>query len=310
MQENQRCHRPSPTPDHVDHLFVNHDHIARRFDKHAGTYDNFSLIQKDMSRECMDILRKITGRYQFRPKSILELGSGTGHLTSLLCKTFPDAYITAIDCAPSMIKIASDKLRDQRNLELLVANIEDFKPQDTYDLIISNATIQWLSNPKEQMRYLNGFLTERSVSLHLTFGPKTFQEIRHCMFEVVAERNRRGSDGTEISDLDANSAGLQNMVTANSASTWKEIFTDQRLRYVSLNQEERILTYTTALSLLESIRKTGASYTTSLHLKPSELIKAIDLYDNLYACENGVTATYEIIKIVASGFYKDIQLSW
>ena len=309
MQENQRFYRPSPTKDRVDHIFMDNGDIARRFDKHAGTYDNFSLIQKDMSRECIDILRKMAGEYQFHPKSILELGSGTGHLTSLLCKTFPDAYITALDCAPSMIKIASDKLGEQRNLELLVANIEDFEPQNTYDLIISNATIQWLSNPKEQMRYLNGFLTERSVSLHLTFGPKTFQEIRHCMTEAIACRNRRDSGEQELNDLDTNSAGLQNMVTANSASIWKEIFTDQKLRYVSLDSEERILTYTTALSLLESIRKTGASYTTSLHLKPSELLKAIDLYNNLYACENGVRATYEIIKIVASGFYKDLRLS-
>jgi malonyl-CoA O-methyltransferase len=285
---------------------VDYSAVARRFDKHAATYDSFATVQKDMSLMCIDILKKNCQNNSFIPTSILELGCGTGQLTSLLCEAFPFTQITAIDIAPAMIDIASSK--NLHNVEFQVSGVENFTSRHKYDIIISNAAIQWLEDPGKALATLNNFLSDRFLSLHLTFGPKTFQEIYSCI-KYAHEWERHHRDSCDPQNTDQQNNGIpQNKITERDAHAWHRIFTDLTLPYIQTGSYLHKLLYPDATALLKSINKTGASYTTAERLSPSLLRKVIERYDNLYQTCLGVAATYEIVKMIGSNYYQNLSL--
>ncbi len=274
--------------------------VTRRFDKHASTYDSFAAVQKNMSFMCIDILQKLIKTHSFAPKSILELGCGTGQLTSLLCSVFPSGKITAIDAAPAMIGIASSKHLQNATFEL--SNIENFTSDQKYDLIVSSAAVQWLKNPKKELSDIHALLSDRSVCLHLTFGPKTFQEINFC----IGSADQANDDPA---GKDVLHAGFpQNRITEKTVSQWYAALKNERLPHIEADSFICEMSYPDAAALFKSINRTGASYTTAGRLKAGRLMKAIRLYDTLYGTDSGVTATYEIIRLIGSNYYRDLSV--
>lgn len=78
------------------------------------------------------------------PGSILELGSGTGHLTEALHLRFPDSRILATDLSPSMIHQAQIRLGSRGGLRWeILDGIAPTHPDSPFDLIASNAMVQW-----------------------------------------------------------------------------------------------------------------------------------------------------------------------
>jgi ubiquinone/menaquinone biosynthesis C-methylase UbiE len=67
---------------------------------------------------------------------ILELGSGTGFLTSMICKARPEASITCIDRDPSMLEVAKGK-PGINDVTFIEGDILKVWPEGSFDLIIS-----------------------------------------------------------------------------------------------------------------------------------------------------------------------------
>ena len=88
--------------------------IQRRFERAADAYDTFSVVQRAMADGLVEGIER-------EPLSILELGCGTGYLTALLRRRFPEATIEAVDFAPSMIARARERVPSVR---FVVADIE------------------------------------------------------------------------------------------------------------------------------------------------------------------------------------------
>lgn len=83
---------------------------------------------------------------------ILDLGCGPGDITFRFAKLFRNANITAIDGAPSMLKLARARAKKEPGTERRVSFIEAMIPsndipQKQYDLIISNSLLHHLHNP-------------------------------------------------------------------------------------------------------------------------------------------------------------------
>jgi len=79
--------------------------IRRRFERAAVYYDIFSVVQRGMAERLVE-------RIEREPSSILDLGCGTGYLTLLLHRRFPQAQIDAVDFAPAMIEQARARVPD------------------------------------------------------------------------------------------------------------------------------------------------------------------------------------------------------
>lgn len=80
---------------------------------------------------------------------ILELGVGTGTLTSLLLTSFPHARLTGIDLSPRMIAQARTKLRAfGARVTLVNAPLEEFE-DGRFDVVVSALAIHHLSDPEK-----------------------------------------------------------------------------------------------------------------------------------------------------------------
>ena len=70
---------------------------------------------------------------------ILDLGSGTGHLTAKVAAS--GAEVIGLDAAPSMVEEARKNYPD---LQFVLANGTDFAFPDPFDAVFSNATLHWI----------------------------------------------------------------------------------------------------------------------------------------------------------------------
>jgi trans-aconitate 2-methyltransferase len=77
------------------------------------------------------------------PRDVIDLGCGPGNSTQLLADCYPDANVTGMDSSPNMIAQARQAMPEAR-FEL--GNIDDWHPEHGYDVIFSNAVMQWLHN--------------------------------------------------------------------------------------------------------------------------------------------------------------------
>ncbi|MEW6583672.1 MAG: methyltransferase domain-containing protein, partial [Actinomycetota bacterium] len=159
--------------------------VGRRFDRHASSYDDHAHVQQAMADRLMERVAA-TG---VAPAGVLELGCGTGYLTERLVRRFPGARITAVDLADGMVRAARERLGPGARVELAVADVEEV-PWDgrRFDLVVSNATIQWLAAPAATMASLGRALAPGGVMLHATFGPQTFRELFTALDRVEAAR--------------------------------------------------------------------------------------------------------------------------
>ncbi|WP_297988774.1 malonyl-ACP O-methyltransferase BioC [Anoxybacillus sp.] len=155
--------------------------MQKRFSERAKTYDQFANVQKKMAHE-------LIARIARPPKTILEIGCGTGYLTQLLHNAYPHAKLTAVDIAPGMIQVAKQRLGDAP-ITWLCADVEEAPIDERYDVIISNATFQWFVQPK---RTIAKFVNQRNDGgqlLFSTFGNRTFYELHTSFAYALASEH-------------------------------------------------------------------------------------------------------------------------
>ena len=152
---------------------MNNDLIKTRFARSLKTYDKNAIVQKQMAETLLGLIDD-----NFKPKKILEIGSGTGLLTKLVVKNFPNSLFTTNDvveeCASFIKQIDS-------NIEFLAGDIYNINLQNTYDLIISNAVFQWFNNPNQILEKLSKNLEKNGLLIFSSFGEKNFYELQEIM---------------------------------------------------------------------------------------------------------------------------------
>ncbi len=87
----------------------------------------------------------------------VDLGCGPGNSTQVLAARWPDAGILGIDSAPDMIRAARERLPHVR---FEVADIADWHADAPVDLILANASLQWLPDHARLFPHLLGQLAE------------------------------------------------------------------------------------------------------------------------------------------------------
>lgn len=153
---------------------MNKDLIQNRFSKNLKTYNSNAKIQKKMAEK---LLSYITNK---QPQTILEIGCGTGLLTDIICKNLTFETYTAIDIVEdceNYIKKINPKIN------FINADIETYinKLENKFDLIISNATFQWLDDFETTTHRLQNMLSNNGEFVFSTFGNENFREIFHVI---------------------------------------------------------------------------------------------------------------------------------
>ena len=120
-----------------------------------------SSLYLQFGRERTQAAVDLVARIQLEnPENIVDLGCGPGNSTAILGNRWPKAGITGIDSSPEMIAqaIASDT-----NINWVIGNISDWRPEKPVDLIFSNAAYQWLPDHQSLFTSLVTHLKPRGV---------------------------------------------------------------------------------------------------------------------------------------------------
>jgi trans-aconitate 2-methyltransferase len=101
----------------------------------AATYLRF---EDERTRPAADLLARVP----LEAVSLaVDLGCGPGNSTELIARRFPEAKLVGVDSSPDMLKAAQKRLPDADFVE---ADLTDWWPDRTPDLIFANAVLQWL----------------------------------------------------------------------------------------------------------------------------------------------------------------------
>ncbi len=90
----------------------------------------------ERGRPFHDLTARITAS---NPRAVVDLGCGPGNLTTTLAARWPDATITGIDSSPEMIAQAP-----AGPVTFKVGDVRDWHPDERTDVVVSNATLQWV----------------------------------------------------------------------------------------------------------------------------------------------------------------------
>ncbi|MEK4534222.1 malonyl-ACP O-methyltransferase BioC [Peribacillus sp. FSL K6-1552] len=259
--------------------------LSKRFSEHAKTYDTYANVQKNMAKQLVDLLPQKNSKQRI---NILEIGCGTGYLTRLLVNTFPNASITAVDLAPGMVEVAKG-ITMEDCVTFLCADIEEMTLNENYDLIISNATFQWLNNLPGTIEKLFTRLTPEGNLIFSTFGIKTFQEL-HMSYEHAKEKLQLSIDsspGQMFYALEELSQICEEAIPFSSA------FPLEITKIEKLELEY----FQTVREFFTSIKKIGAANSNKENYcqRPSFFRELINIYETEYQDESGVKATYHCL---------------
>jgi trans-aconitate 2-methyltransferase len=103
----------------------------------AGQYLRFA---DERTRPALDLLARID---LVAPPRIVDLGCGPGNSTALLRERWPEAKVTGLDSSADMLDAAR---RDHPGIEFVAGDIAEWSPAAPYDLVFSNAALQWIGD--------------------------------------------------------------------------------------------------------------------------------------------------------------------
>src|SRR5262249_40407322 len=115
------------------------------------------------------------------PRNVIDLGCGPGNSTALIAARWPEAFLEGLDSSAEMV--ATAKASGVR-ADFFVADIATWRARAPYDVIVSNATLQWLENHRELLPRLMSF-----VATGGTFAfqvPRNLDAPSHALMRVVA----------------------------------------------------------------------------------------------------------------------------
>lgn len=116
-------------------------------------------FQKERTQPAADLAARIEID---NPKNIIDIGCGPGNSTRVLKKRFPNARVIGADFSLNMIKKAE---KDNPDIEFMQFDAsKDFESLDEkFDVIFSNACIQWVPDHKKLLKNMMGALNNGGV---------------------------------------------------------------------------------------------------------------------------------------------------
>jgi malonyl-CoA O-methyltransferase len=231
--------------------------IKTRFSKSLNSYQKNAVVQKKMAEVLVSKIQKK------RFENVLEIGCGTGFLTKLLTEKINYKSYVATDIVEEC-KLFISKI--DKNIEFTPCDIEKFKPDRKFDLIVSNAVFQWVTDLSFLIKNLKSYLSQDGIIVFSTFGDKNFQELNN------------------ISNLSLNYLSLEEL---------RKIFSDYEID--CLEESEAMLEFPSIREMFEHMKKTGVN---SLSEK-TWTIKDFKRFEESYnATYTSVHLTYNPVYVV------------
>jgi trans-aconitate 2-methyltransferase len=179
----------------------------------AQSYSENSQLQYRASKKFFETLT-LKGT-----ETILDIGCGTGVLTSEIARKVPQGKVIAIDSSDSMIAFATQKF-ESSNLEFILMRAEELNFKFKFDVIMSSFCVHWIQDKAALFQSMAANLKESGrLIIIMPFRHVEIAEIRSHL--MAQERWASYFDETETKQLlvfDNNyktyaiEAGLDNLI--------------------------------------------------------------------------------------------------
>jgi malonyl-CoA O-methyltransferase len=194
--------------------------VARAFDKAAHSYDAVAEAQAQVAETL------VAGAVLPAPRTILDIGCGTGFVLAAAAKRWPAAELTGLDIAPAML---SEAKRKMPGLVTICADAGTCDLSQRFDLIFSSMMLHWFAEPAKMLRHWQGWLAPQGVL---------------CVAVPVAGSLGAWSDLCEAADI---GNGLWRFPPAD--------FADDLVCGSALRQHA--MTYSSVLDFLRALKRSG-----------------------------------------------------
>ncbi len=149
--------------------------VRRSFGRAAPAYDEVAVLQQEVGRRLLERLDYM----RVAPRTVLDLGCGTGQVAEGLARRYRRALVTGIDIAESMLRLAAGRGPWWNRPRWAAGDIEVLPVRGgCADMILSNLTLQWCNDLPGVLGELRRALAPGGMLLFSTFGPDTLRELR------------------------------------------------------------------------------------------------------------------------------------
>lgn len=203
--------------------------ITCRFRRSVESYDENAIVQKSIVGKLSGLLQEYVRPY---PVKILEIGCGTGLLTSALLKNFPVNELFINDLVPEMCRKTAGRCAIPDN-RCIIGDIESVSLSGQYEMLVSSSTFQWFSRPADTLKKLAGRLAADGFLVFSTFGQDNLKELRQVSGQ-----------------------GLDYL----SSAEWQGILSSH-FDILYMGEDSHILYFDSPLDVLRHIKNTGVNAT-------------------------------------------------
>ena len=106
----------------------------------------------ERTRPAVELLSRVQHN---NPSRVIDLGCGPGNSTAALAARWPHAHLEGLDSSPEMLMQARES---GLQTEWIHADIATWSASEKYEVIFSNATLQWLGDHHRLLMRLTSFI--------------------------------------------------------------------------------------------------------------------------------------------------------
>ena len=232
--------------------------IKKRFAKSLPTYKESAVVQEIMAENLVNMLPKEC--YD----NILELGCGCGLLTKRIADNLNFKKYYAVDMVGECQKYIHEI---SENIDFIQTDIEEFILSETVDLILSNASLQWLDDLEIFVKKMNDNLNNKGIFGFTVFGKDNYKELR-----TILESNLKYYS---LEDIEKICSGYE---------------------ILNISEDKNVLEFETPKDVLYHIKNTGVNAISQTRWTKADLKQFIENYNRV--CDNKITLTYHPIYVV------------
>lgn len=248
--------------------------VSESFSRAAQYYDEHALLQREIAAQVAALCSGV-------PHTIVDLGAGTGFLTSHLVERFPEAAVTAIDLSPGMVEVGQKRCP---RATWVCGDARVYTPGTAVDLVASSSSIQWMQPFPALFSHLLQILAPGGQLVFSAMVEGTLKRLRGVRVEVAPDKAPPLTLPTE--------QGLS------------EELTRAGFRLKSVIREVHPKSYPSVGALLSSLQLLGVNGSNrddGSRLTRVEVERFVARYEELYAPQGGeVVEEFEVALFVCS----------
>jgi trans-aconitate 2-methyltransferase len=200
--------------------------------------DLYLKFHSERTQPAIDLVSRINID---NPEKIIDIGCGPGNSTQILFQRWPESKILGVDNSPAMIEKA---IKDYPHQDWRILDVGKEEIHGKYDLIFSNATIQWIPDHSGLLLGLHAHLTDNGI---IAVQMPLFWDM-----PLGKAIDKIASDNRWVKIL----KGVKELFTIHNCAYYYNVLS-QQFNSIVLWETNYVHVMGSHLSILEMIRSTG-----------------------------------------------------